>query len=142
MTDIADVLVAVANTVKAGMPSTDALSSRTYPFAPDDMFTPFAVALPASGDFLAYDTTFDGSDDMAVMLKVIVGAEFSRTAQNQLLTYMDKTGSLSIRAVIAAAPTLGGVVSSTDVTGWQNYGDVEWAGVVYFGAEMLATVLT
>lgn len=142
MADIADVLVAFASTVKAGMPATDALSSRTFPFAPDGMLTPFAVALPAGGDFLTYDTTFDGTDDMAIMLKVIVGAEFSRPAQNQLLTYMDKTGTLSIRAVIAAAPTLGGVVSSTDVTGWQNYGDVEWAGVVYFGAEVLATVLT
>lgn len=142
MADIADVLVAFATTVKAGMPSSDALSSRTFPFAPDGMLTPFAVALPASGDFLTYDTTFDGADDMSILLKVIVGAEFSRAAQNQLLTYMDKTGSLSIRAIIAAAPTLGGVVSSADVTGWQNYGDVEWAGVTYFGAEMLASVFT
>ena len=138
MSDIADVLVGFATTVKNNMGS-DPLSGRTFAFAPDGLITPWAAALPGPGDFLDYDQTFDGADAFALMLKVVVGAEFSRPAQNQLLAYMDRTGSTSLRAAVYADKTLGGTVADVKVTGWQNYGDVEWAGVVYFGAEMLVT---
>lgn len=138
MSDIADVLVGFATTVKNNMGS-DPLSGRTFAFAPDGLITPWAAALPGSGDFLDYDQTFDGADAFALMLKVVVGAEFSRPAQNQLLAYMDRTGSTSLRAAVYADKTLGGTVADVKVTGWQNYGDVEWSGVVYFGAEMLVT---
>lgn len=141
MSDIADVLTAFASRVKTGMGS-DPLSGRTFAFVPDSMVTPWAVALPASGDFLEYDTTFDGADDFGLLLRVIVGAEFSRTAQAQLLAYMDRSGSTSIRAAVYGDRTLGGIVSDLKVTGWQNYGDVEWSGVVYFGAEMTVTVFS
>ena len=138
MSDLADVLTGLATRVNTGM-SGDPLSGRTFAFAPDSMLTPWAVALPAGGDFINYDVTFDGSDDFSLMLKVIVGAEFNRTAQAQLLAYMDRTGSTSIRAAVYGDRTLGSTVADVKVTGWQNYGDVEWAGVVYFGAEMLVT---
>jgi hypothetical protein len=55
---------------------------------------------------------------------------------------MDRTGTTSIRSAVYGDKTLGGTVSDLKVTGWQNYGDVEWAGVVYFGAEMLVTAYT
>ena len=140
MSDLADVLVAFAARVATGM-SPDALTGRTFAFAPDSPLTPFAVALPSANP-VDYDVTMDGSDDFELMLKVVVGAEFSRPAQTQLLGYMDRTGSTSIRTAVYGDRTLGGTVSDLKVNGWQNYGDIEWAGVVYFGAEMLVTAYT
>ena len=140
MSDLADILVAFAARVAAGMTG-DALAGRTFAFAPDSAMTPFAVALPAANP-VDYDVTMDGSDDFELVLKVVVGAEFSRAAQTQLLAYMDRTGSTSIRTAVYGDSTLGGTVSDLKVNGWQNYGDVEWSGVVYFGAEMLVTAYT
>jgi len=141
MADIADVLVALASRVKTGIGS-DALSGRVFPYVPDSMVTPWAVVLPAGEQFVNYDLTFDGAEDFPMLVKVIVGSEMTRPAQERLLGYMDRTGTTSLRAAVYGDPTLGGVVSYVDVLGWQNYGDVEWAGVVYYGAEMLVTAST
>jgi hypothetical protein len=140
MSDLADVVVALAARIGTGM-GTDPLSGRTFAFALDSPLTPFAVALPGPNP-VDYDTTMDGADDFFLLLKVAVGAEISRSAQTQLLGYMDRSGSTSIRAAVYGDKTLGGTVSDLKVTGWQNYGDVEWAGVVYFGSEMLVTAYT
>ena len=141
MSDIADVLAGLATTVKNNMGS-DPLAGRTFAYAPDSMVTPWAVALPGGGDFLNYDVTFDGSDGFGLLLKVIVGTEITRTSQLQLLSYMDRTGSTSIRTAVYADKTLNSTVSDLKVVGWQNYNDVEWAGVQYLGAELVVVAFT
>ena len=141
MSDIAGVLVALAFRISTGMAG-DPLAGRTFAFAPDGVITPWAATLPAGGSFLNYDVTMDGNDDLDLMVKVVVGAEFSRPAQNQLLGYMARTGSTSIRTAVYGDKTLGGTVADVRVIGWQNYGDVDWQGVTYFGAEMLLTAYT
>jgi hypothetical protein len=141
VSDLADVLAGFATTVKNNIGS-DPLSGRTFAYAPDSMVTPWAVALPGPGDFLQYDVTFDGADEFALLLKVIIGTEITRTGQTQLLSYMDRTGSTSLRAAVYADKTLAGTVSDLKVVGWQNYNDVEWAGVQYLGAELVVVAYT
>ena len=118
----------------------DVLAGRTFPYGPDSPMTPCAIVLPAPEDFLDFDVTFDGRDDFRLVVKALVGAQFDRTGQTRLLGYMSRSGSTSIRAAVYGDATLGGVVSDCKVAGWRGYGDIEWAGVVYFGAEMVVEV--
>lgn len=141
MTDLADVLTALATRISTGMAGT-AIAGRTLAYAPDSIVTPCVICLPAPGDFLTYDVTLDGKDDYELIVKILVGAEVTRTAQTELLSYLDRSGSTSIRAAIYGDRTLGGVVSDLKVVSAHGYGDVEWAGVVYFGAELALSVWT
>ena len=52
------------------------------------------------------------------------------------MDYLARSGSASVFAAFAADPTLGGVVSYAIVTQVSNYGDVEWAGQIFFGADL------
>lgn len=138
MADISDVLTALASRISTGMAST-ALAGRTTAFAPDSIITPWVICLPAPGNFLTYDVTFEGKDDFELLVKILVGAEVTRAAQVELLGYLDRTGSTSIRGAIYGDRTLGGTIADLKVESAQGYGDVEWAGIPYFGAELVVT---
>ena len=45
-----------------------------------------------------------------------------------------------MRAAIYGDKTLGGIVGDLKVTGARAYGDVEYAGVTFFGAELAVVV--
>lgn len=139
MADIADVLTALASRIATGMAGT-AIAGRSYAFGPDSVVTPCVICLPGPGDFVTYDVTFDGKDDFEVVVKILVGTEITRTAQTELLGYLDRSGSTSIRAAIYGDRTLGGTVSDLKVESARGYNDIEWAGVPYLGAELLVTV--
>ena len=139
MTDVDDVVTALAARITAGMAGLT-IGGRTYAYAPDAVDPPVAVVLPSSGDFVAYDTAMDGKDDYELVVKLIVSAAYSRSAQAELLGYLSRTGTNSILTAIYADPTLGSVVSDLSIAGARGYGDVEWAGVVYYGAELVVTV--
>lgn len=117
-----------------------ALASRVTGYAPDSIVTPWAICLPAQGNFVTYDVTFDGSDEFELVVKILVGTEITRTAQTELLGYLDRSGSTSIRAAIYGDRTLGGTVSDLKVVSAQGYNDIEWAGIPYLGAEIAVTV--
>ena len=96
-----------------------------------------AIVLPGDGDFVDYDVAMDGSDDFALVVKLLVHSANAPGAQATLLGYLSRSGSTSVRAAIYGDRTLGGVVSDLKVVGARNYGDVEWAGVTFFGAELV-----
>lgn len=139
MTDLDDVLTAMAARIVTGMGS-DILAGRVYAYAPDDISPPAAVVLPSPGDFLAYDTTFEGRDDFELVVKILMGSADDRTGQAALLGYLSRSGSTSVRTAIYGDATLGGIVSDVRVDGARNYGDVEWAGQLFYGAELVVTV--
>ena len=142
MSSLGDVITALATRIKTGMGS-DVLSGRTFDYAVDSVNTPCAIVLPdPGGDFVSFDTTMDGADDFALIVKVLISSAISRTGQDQLLGYMDRSGATSIRTAIYGDKTLGGVVADLMVVGARNYGDVEYAGIQYFGAELMVTVYT
>jgi hypothetical protein len=138
MTDIDDVVTALATRIATGMAG-DVLAGRTYAYAVDSPNPPTAIVLPGDGDFVDYDVTMDGSDDFALVVKLLVGTAVSRTAQAQLLAYLSRSGSTSVRTAIYGDRTLGGVVADVKVVGARSYGDVEYAGVIFYGAELVVT---
>ncbi|MGE5830145.1 MAG: hypothetical protein ACM30G_17555 [Micromonosporaceae bacterium] len=139
MSNLADVVEGAAATIKTGM-GTDVLAGRTYAFGVDSPNPPCLIVLPAPEDFLDYDVTFDGRDDFRLVLKILMGSADARTGQAALLGYLDRTGATSVRAAVYTDPTLGGTASDCKVTGARGYGDVEWAGVPYYGAELVVEV--
>lgn len=139
MTDLDDVVTAMATRIATGM-GTDVLGGRTFAYAPDSINPPTAIVLPSQGDFLAYDATFDGKDDYELTIRILMGSQDDRTGQQALLGYLARSGSTSVRTAIYGDGTLGGIVSDLRVTGASGYGDVEWAGQVFFGADITVTV--
>jgi hypothetical protein len=135
MSDLADVVEALAARIRTGLAG-DVLEGRTYAFAPDSIVPPTAIVLPSSDDFLDFDVTFDGQDDFGLVVKILMGTQDDRSGQAELLGYLSRSGSTSIRTAIYGDATLGGVVSDLKVTGARGYGDIEWAGQVFYGAEL------
>lgn len=140
MTDIDDVVTAAASVIATGLGS-DIMAGRVYAYGIDSPNSNSLFVLPGSGSFLTFDATFDGHDDYELVLKIIMGAQDDRTGQQALLGYLSRSGSTSIRTAIYTDPTLGGIVSDLTVTGASGYGDIEWAGQVFFGADLLVSVL-
>ena len=110
--------------------------------SPDSINPPTAVVVPAPGDFLFYDDTYDGTDNFAVIVKILNGTQDSTSSQSLLLGYMAKTGATSVRAAILADHTLGGICSYMQIPTAQNFGDVEWAGQQFLGFELPVAVFT
>lgn len=63
-----------------------------------------------------------------------------RAARDALDGYLSPTGTTSIRAAVTANKHLGLTGVNAFYTGWENYGLIEWSGVVYMGADVLITV--
>lgn len=136
--DIADVLTALATRISTGIST----GLKVHPFSPDSIVTPCAIVLPAPGNFVTFDVTFDGKDDFELLVKILVGSEMTKAGQQQLLAFLGRTGSSSIWAAIYGDRTLGGVVADLKVETAGGYGDVEHAGIPYFGAELAVSVWT
>ena len=141
MTTITQVLDGIRDAIRTGL-ANDVLAGRTYSLAPDSINPPTAVVVPAPGDFLFYDDTYDGTDNFAVVVKILNGTQDSTSSQSLLLGYMAKTGATSVRAAILASPTLGGICSYMLIPTAQNYGDVDWANQQYLGFELPVAVFT
>ena len=141
MTTITQVLDGIAAAIRTGI-ATDVLAGRTYSVSPDSINPPTAVVVPAPGDFLFYDDTYDGTDNFAVIVKILNGTQDSTSSQSLLLGYMAKTGATSVRAAILADHTLGGICSYMQIPTAQNFGDVEWAGQQFLGFELPVAVFT
>ena len=139
MSDLDDVVTALAATIRTGM-GTDILAGRVYAFGVDAPNPPALIVLPAPEDFLDFDVTFDGRDDFRLVLRILMSAADARTGQAALLGYLSRSGATSVRAAVYTDPTLGGVVSDCKVTGARGYGDVEWAGQLFYGAELVVEV--
>ncbi len=140
MTDIADVLTAVAARIRTGF-GTDVIAGRTFAYAPDSVNPPTAIVLPSAGNFLTYDVVFDARDDYELTVKILMGSQDDRTGQQALLGYLSRAGATSVRAALYGDATLGGIVSDLRVAGASGYGDVEWAGQIFFGADISVEVM-
>lgn len=99
---------------------------------------PVAVVIP---DMSERRTLGASKNTERYRLRLALSAASERTAQDQLDGYLSSSGATSIQAALAVAPRSLGVAGITAwVSGWENYGAVDIAGYVYFGADVLITV--
>lgn len=114
---------------------------RVHDTVPDTVSPPAAVVRPDQGTFLTYDTTMGGeSHDYLFVVTVLVAGGVDRAAQEAVDAYLATSGARSIHAALEADPELGGVADDAHVSSARNYGPVTFAGVDYFGADLLVQV--
>jgi len=141
MADLEDVIDAAVTRLQTGYVG-QTIAGRIHGTAPDSIVPPCMIVLPSTGDFLDFDATFEGKDDIELTIKVIVGAQATEAGQRALMGYFSRSGSLSLRTVLYADAQLGSTVADLEILAARGWGDVEWAGVVYFGAELGIKVYT
>lgn len=103
---------------------------------PDQVTTPCAIVMPRSGNWrlaLAGVPTF--SFEVTLLVAPLQQRGLKR-AQDELDAYLDDTGAGSVHAAIRGDVTLGGTVSTCDVTGFTDYGGLEVNGVEYLGVKI------
>jgi hypothetical protein len=137
--NIAAVITALQTRLQTGLTGTT-IGGRALTFSVDSANPPTAVIVPAQEDPVSFDVTMDGQDTLSLQIKVLVSSADSRSGQVELLGYMARSGSGSIYAAVAADPTLGGACSYASVTHVTTYGDLEWGGQLFFGAEFAVEV--
>lgn len=136
MTNILAVCDAIAVNIRAGLAG-DTLAGRTYSVAPDAIDPPCAVVVPAPGELVMYDDTQDGTQSYDIVVKIMLGTQDAPASQRALMGYLAKTGATSVRAAILRDQTLGGICSFIEVPAAQNIHNVEWAGQLQLGAELV-----
>ena len=136
MTDILAICEAIAVNIRTAL-ATDTIAGRTFGGkAPDSINPPTAVVVPAPGEFITYDDTFDGTGNFDLLVKILNGTQDAPSSQELLLGYMAKTGPTSVRAAILTDQTLGGIVSYLQIPFALSYHNVEWAGQLFLGFEL------
>jgi hypothetical protein len=131
--DVINGLVARITTSLAGT----AIAGRTLAYAPGSVNPPTAIVLPAPEDPIVFDATMDEQDEFSLQIRILMSAADERSGQEELLAYVARTGTRSIYAAVAAEPTLGGACSYAVVTRVTAYGDIDWGGQSFFGAELV-----
>ena len=103
---------------------------------------PQAVVLPnRSGTFISYDVT-EEANVADITLEVVLLVSYADERASQLLEdgVLSPSGSLSVRAAVAADPRLAGACDYAVVTQASNYGLLDWQGTQYLAARLEVTV--
>lgn len=98
---------------------------------------PSFVVLPESGEPRTLGAV---KETLEFRLRVLISAAMNRVARDALDGYLSPTGATSIRAAVTANKHLGLSGVNAVYMRWENYGYIEWSGVLYFGADVLVTV--
>lgn len=108
---------------------------NVYQRVPGDVTTPAAVVRPVPGTFVQYVRTQSLTTELLFLVTIVVSGGWSEQAQAAL------DDLLSTDAVLAAfAGSVSGVTDYAVVVEGQNYGDIEVAGVPYFGVDFVVEV--
>ncbi|WP_433519044.1 hypothetical protein ACQP2T_28105 [Nonomuraea sp. CA-143628] len=109
-----------------------------HPQVPDSISPPAAVITPGfEGEpTIRFDSTMGrGSDDFLFTVTLLVQAVDDRSSQAELDAYLEGSGVRSVKAVIEADPSLGGVASFVRVREARNYGPMTYGEVRYVGVD-------
>lgn len=129
----------VRNGLKARLDTIPEITAYARP--PKSVNLPAAVVRPAPGGAISFDATMaDGSHTLVFIVTVLVTDEIEDLGQEQLDDYLATTGTKSVRAAVETDDTLGGVVHYSRVSGVTDYGEIEYAGLSYIGADFLVEV--
>jgi len=103
---------------------------RVYTRRPGTIEPPAAIISVQS---IEYDLSFDKVEDATFLITVFTQMGSDR-GEDQLYSFMDKTGANSINSCIDGDQTLGGVVQFSNVTRVQTPGIATFAGMDYYAA--------
>jgi hypothetical protein len=110
---------------------------RVYATVPDKPEMPAAIIRPLRLD---YQQSMGGAlGANRVPFEIILLTPLSASnerSQATLDAYLDNSGTYSLKAAIEGDKTLGGTVHTLHVSGWRDYGPIEWVGITYLGVRV------
>jgi hypothetical protein len=118
-----------------------------YAEVPDSPEVPAAIIFPGfEGEpTIRFDSTMArGSDDLLFTVVLLVQYADDVSGQDELDAYLDGSGAKSVKALIEADETLGGLVSFARVREARNYGSRQSAVTAprYLGVELCVEITT
>lgn len=112
---------------------------RAYDTIPGDIRPPAAVVRVES---INYSSSMGGlTHEVTFNVLLLVSTVLNSTSQDTLDGYLNPSGSTSVLAAIDAGFDLGGICDGTQLKTCRNYGQIEYAGTPYIGAELVIEVL-
>lgn len=135
------------STIRAGIKTRlDTINNlrAKYTNVPEQVVCPAAFIAPEGWDYheaMGTPGISKARFTVTVLASPLEPKGYSR-AQDKLDSFLDDSGSDSIKAAIEGDKTLGGAVTTTTVLSVRDYGVVEWAGASYVGANILVEVWT
>lgn len=131
-------LQAIREAIAANLSTISGL--RTSAFVPDNPNPPVAIVIPRN---IAYDSAFQrGADELTLDILLIGHRMSERTAQNTLDSYVQSSGSTSVKAAVESDRTLSGAAFDVRVTDLTNYGPVSIGETQYLSATFSVSVIT
>jgi len=127
---VTEIREALATAIAAG-------GVRASAYFPEGVNAPVAIVEGPEADFNE-DTM---SDNYTFPIRILVGDATQRSASLTLDAMLSSTGDTSVRRIIEAEDTLGGVVQYATVVGIRDYGTHVVQNVEYLGANLLVTVV-
>jgi hypothetical protein len=116
--------------------------SRVFDYIPDQVGPPAIVIAPAPNEGVGqHNAILNGVCWWYIDLTVVVSRVSDRAGQARLWSYMSSTGTKSVKAVIEASPTLGGLAHVVLIDAPDEWGEVTFADVPYWGATWRIRVL-
>lgn len=106
--------------------------------APESIAPPTVVIVPGDGEFVSYDVSTDGADDVKFTLHLYIARRLDQVAQAEVDSYLDRTGSKSIYAAVRSAPIAG--TDFVEVTSAFDYGDYVYAGELFLGCKFTVEI--
>ena len=132
-------LTSIRNGIGSNLSAISSLSVFNY--VPDSIEPPTAVVGVMSS--LEYDSTMSrGSDTYNIPIYMYVSRVDAELSQDSLDSYLDGSGSTSVKSAIEGDTTLGGVVSSARVVEASNYGVYTVNSIDYLGVEFSVEIIT
>jgi hypothetical protein len=99
---------------------------------------PVAVVLPVQGTYIDYTVALEhGVTEINLRVVILVSRASERTAMPLLDGYLAPYGTSSIPAAILKDPTLGGACDYCIPQEAIFDGEINWAGIDYFGATVI-----
>lgn len=111
---------------------------RVHDTAPGQVVAPVAIVLPGE-PVITYDATMArGSDDLQVVVRLLVAQGADYASQAELDKYLAGSGAHSVKAAVDS--DLDGLVSFARVAAARNYGEFDHGGTLYLGVEFVVEV--
>lgn len=129
MSEVADILTATAEQIKAAIPSLN-----VYDHVIGTIQSPALMVFPPNR--LPYGESFNGDGTMWYSVRLFVERRQSGEDQDALNTYISRTGPSSVIEALEGEPTLGGKVADVRVVEAAEYGNWPVGSKTYLGVEL------
>ncbi len=127
-------LESIGSGIKTRLKTISALKRVYAPNELEDSYNSFPVAIIMPGE-TNYDQTFGGAYNSRWRIIVMISKQDTPSALNELMNYMEPTGTNSIKAALYADRTLNSSADDCELDRNLGYGVMVFGGITYLSTE-------